>query len=92
MLCTQRLQWPAMSLWKDLSFFEQTCGDTMVSVNLTPNGFADAVTNVDPSQRRGELSAASGDTPLFVKPQEVKMPMAAFVALLKDTTSTSKQI
>ena len=57
-----------------MAFFVSACGDAEVSVNLTPNGLGDAITDV---------TAQDGTVrKWFVKPHEVKMPMKRFAELL----------
>ena len=83
-------RWPAMHKWS-AQYLSQTCGQRLVSVNVTPDGLADAVKPVkEATRRRGSSStldaeSCSANFPaprLFVKPEERKMTMASFFKVL----------
>lgn len=51
-------QWPALEKWNS-NYFRETIGDLTVSVAVTPNGYADAITNgkfVMPLERQMKMS------------------------------------
>ena len=53
--------WPAMKMWQNNQNMVSTQGEEEIRVNMTPNGFGDAVVN---TTDHGEL---------FIKPFETKM-------------------
>lgn len=69
--------WPAFQLW-NTDYLKATAGDAMVTVALTPNGLADAVT---------PLPDGSGDC--FVLPYEEKMSLSSFLDILLVSDASS---
>lgn len=63
--------WRCMRCWS-LPYLTEKCGDSLVSVNITPDGRADAVKKVP------EVNG----TRLFVKPHEQKMTMREFTEVI----------
>ncbi|XP_060072391.1 bifunctional peptidase and (3S)-lysyl hydroxylase Jmjd7-like [Ylistrum balloti] len=70
--------WPALKLWEE-SYFRKKIGDVNVSVTVTPNGYADAVTDgkfVMPDERKmtmskflDELDAPKKDKVFYIQKQ-----------------------
>lgn len=73
-----------MSLWTRPDFFATEHGDATITVNLTPNGFADAVTTV-PAEIPviGDVMDLPTAPQLFVKPQEVSMSLREFMTKIQ---------
>jgi len=61
-------RWPALSRWKDQAYLNHALRDVDVTVALTPDGLADAV---------------SADGAFFMLPAEAKLPYRTFVDMLR---------
>jgi hypothetical protein len=73
-------QWPALTKWTDLTSLVSACNDAEITVNLTPNGFGDAVTVIgDDIPLIGEPLHSAGARTLFVKPCERRMRLSSFL-------------
>ena len=70
--------WPALKKWNDDDYIIDACGDKEISVNVTPNGYADALYNMKGVSRKGNATRK-----VFVKPLEEKMTMKSFLTRLK---------
>merc|ERR1711991_365061 len=70
--------WPALKKWNDDDYIIDACGDKEISVNVTPNGYADALYNMKGVSRKGNATRK-----VFVKPLEEKMTMKSFLTSLK---------
>jgi len=71
--------WPALSTWTDANLAERLAGQ-QVTVDMTPNGRADAVLDVE------------GQQPLFVTPYKQQMSFGEFVTLFRDSRSASPPV
>ncbi|CAM9223584.1 unnamed protein product [Chrysoparadoxa australica] len=73
--CSKRqAQHNSCTLWRGLDGIAEVMGQKEVSVNVTPNGYGDAVTEV-------------GGEAMFVKPEERRMPFDSFAAALREPHS-----
>ena len=75
--------WPALSKWDSDDYLVKTSGDAQITVNVTPNGYADALTRIKGSIRKG-----NSERKVFVKPLEEKMSMSQFLDRLKSSKHT----
>ena len=57
--------------------------NAQITVNVTPNGYADALTRIKGSIRKGK-----SERKVFVKPLEEKMSMSQFLDRLKSSKHT----
>ncbi|XP_046465563.1 bifunctional peptidase and (3S)-lysyl hydroxylase JMJD7 isoform X2 [Neodiprion pinetum] len=71
-------QWPAIGKW-NIPYFRETLGDKIVSVAVTPNGYADAIAVK-------ELEDGTGKKEYFVMPEERLVPMSTFLDALESPT------
>ena len=69
--------WPASKKWQDPCYFRRRLGKTEVTVSVTPNGYADAVTK---------------DGKHFAMPHEERMTMGAFLDELERPESERKGV
>ena len=65
--------WPALRKWDDLQYLAARCGDADVSVNVTPDGYADAVKPCREAVRAQSDPLRSRAPRIFVKPEERRM-------------------
>jgi len=77
-------QWPAMSKWRDREYLSTQMGERLVTIALTPNGWADAVTRV-PKEMVQQEGTNGEDKTLFVQPAEQRMTVGGFLSKLLDT-------
>ncbi|KAL4224639.1 JmjC domain-containing protein 7 [Mactra antiquata] len=88
--------WPAMKKWKD-NYLREKIGDTVVTVAVTPNGYADAITDgkfVMPEQRMmkfGEfldiMADPSSKTGVFYVQKQNSNLTDEFVSIMGDVES-----
>ncbi|KAL0120725.1 hypothetical protein PUN28_008414 [Cardiocondyla obscurior] len=67
--------WPAVEKWS-IPYFRKVLGDELVSVAVTPNGYADAIAKRDNME-------------FFVMPEERLLPMSEFLDTLEHTREDS---
>lgn len=69
--------WPAISKWS-ISYFREVFGDEEVSVAVTPNGYADAITKLHDTMEE-----------FFVMPEERFLAMSEFLDALENPKEDS---
>lgn len=69
--------WPAVSRWS-ISYFRKVFGDEKISVAVTPNGYADAITKLDDTMEE-----------FFVMPEERTLTMSNFLDTLENLEEDS---
>ncbi|MES1907072.1 MAG: hypothetical protein MHM6MM_000259 [Cercozoa sp. M6MM] len=77
-------RYPCLSRWSSLDAVAQRLGDTPLTVCVTPNGRADAVTVVNKTDGVRDPDGDSDDTEkMFLEPQEITMTYGDLVNILK---------
>ena len=75
--------WAAYKKWQDNAYFRRRLGTNMVTVSVTPNGYADAALPISPRDTN-----YSNKKYQFVMPHEEQMSVDAFLNLLEAAPKT----
>lgn len=70
--------WPALKLWSDPAYLAGALSNDLVSLHLTPNGSADAVTPIHDNESTGDLCFASAHV--------VKVPFPEALEAVRSST------
>eukprot|EP00943_MAST-04B_sp_MAST-4B-sp1_P001363 g1363.t1 len=70
--------WPALEKWENYEYLINACGEEEFSVNITPDGYGDALCEIQGKSRKGSTTRK-----VFVKPLEEKITMKKFMQSLK---------
>jgi hypothetical protein len=86
------VQWPALTKWLDASYLIAACDDAEITVNLTPNGYGDAISVVGADvPLAGAPLFDEGLRTLFVKPCERRMSLSVFLSELASRSGDGRE-
>ena len=75
--------WAAYKKWQDNAYFRKRLGTNLVTVSVTPNGYADAALPISPRDTNYLNKKYQ-----FVMPHEEQMSVDAFLNLLEAAPNT----
>jgi len=78
--------WPAYKNWQDNDYFRKKLGNNLVTVSVTPNGYADAALPIE-----NRPINAQDKKYQFVMPHEEQIPVSEFLKLLETAPKKAPQ-
>ena len=77
-------QWPALDLWTN-NYLNTAVGNEEVTVDITPDGYGDSIKDISGMLHPDiDFAYILGLGTVFVKPEERRMKLSAFLAAMED--------